>query len=203
MARDLDKARILVQSINFYRPKVVKYAWFNINFVGFSVLGLCLSLFFYQTLQSLNLNQLKADNQIKQSRLNVYQAKVLQLKNKNLTAKLSEIEPTLKLIELNKSKYLDVLMQMKKIEQKQALISPVLKALITAVMPELWLTNFSVGEGGKTYDFEGQTLKPELLPELIHRFSQISIFNDAHFDVIKLQQYESNLPYHFQLKTKL
>ena len=67
--------------------------------------------------------------------------------------------------------------------------SPYFKALARQVVAGLWLTNFSVT--GSEMTISGRTLKPELVPEYIHRLGEEQVMQGRKFAMLEMRQPEA------------
>ena len=67
--------------------------------------------------------------------------------------------------------------------------SPYFKALARQVVAGLWLTNFSIAGGEMA--ISGRTLKPELVPDYIHRLGQEPVMQGRKFATLEMRQPEA------------
>ena len=54
----------------------------------------------------------------------------------------------------------------------------------------LWLTALTIRSGGVFMDMQGNSLRPELLPQYIQRLSNETIFKGSKFDTLLMEQHE-------------
>ena len=54
----------------------------------------------------------------------------------------------------------------------------------------LWLTSLTIRSGGVFMDLQGNSLRPELLPQYIQRLSNETIFKGSKFDTLVMEQHE-------------
>jgi Tfp pilus assembly protein PilN len=67
--------------------------------------------------------------------------------------------------------------------------SPYFKALARQVVAGLWLTNFSISGGEMA--ISGRTVKPELVPDYIHRLGQEPVMQGRKFATLEMRQPEA------------
>ena len=67
--------------------------------------------------------------------------------------------------------------------------SPYFKALARQVVAGLWLTNFSIS--GDEMAISGRTVKPELVPDYIHRLGQEPVMQGHKFATLEMHQPEA------------
>ncbi len=67
--------------------------------------------------------------------------------------------------------------------------SPYFKALARQVVAGLWLTNFSIAGGEMA--ISGRSVKPELVPDYIHRLGQEPVMQGRKFATLEMRQPEA------------
>jgi len=65
--------------------------------------------------------------------------------------------------------------------------SAYLRAFARQIMPNLWLTGFSIDGAGRAIGIQGRTLQPELVPAYIKRLSQEPVLQGISFAVLEMQ----------------
>lgn len=80
--------------------------------------------------------------------------------------------------------------------------SAMLTALSKQHIDDLWLTQFSLLNGGQFIALQGTAYKPQLIPEYIDNLAKSEQFQGKNFSVFQLQQPADSDHYNFKLHTE-
>jgi len=80
--------------------------------------------------------------------------------------------------------------------------SAMLTALSKQHIDDLWLTHFSLLNGGQFIALQGTAYKPQLIPEYIDNLAKSEQFQGKNFSVFQLQQPADSDHYNFKLHTE-
>lgn len=192
-----------MQQINFYqaefKPEVVVLNAFQMLLVAlaFTVIIFIISLFSSHDLDderaafTLQQNQFNTTKQ----QSNALQQDILKYSELSLLeAKLADLQKQLKqqdaiLAHLSNDNL-----------AKQNGFSPILKSLSEQHIKQVWLTNFSLRQGGHSITIQGSSSRSELIPEYIDSLAKSATFNGQQFSVFQMSSPDSNTEsYDFEL----
>jgi regulator of replication initiation timing len=80
--------------------------------------------------------------------------------------------------------------------------SAMLAALSKQHIDDLWLTQFSLLNGGQFIALQGRAYTPQLIPEYIDNLAKSEQFQGENFSVFQLQQQTDSSYYNFKLHTE-
>jgi len=80
--------------------------------------------------------------------------------------------------------------------------SAMLSALSQQHIDDLWLTQFSLLNGGQFIALQGSAHSPQLIPEYIDNLAKSDQFQGKNFSVFQLQQPNDSTNYNFKLHTE-
>jgi regulator of replication initiation timing len=80
--------------------------------------------------------------------------------------------------------------------------SAMLTALSKQHIDDLWLTQFSLLNGGQFIALQGRAYTPQLIPEYIDNLAKSEQFQGENFSVFQLQQQTDSSYYNFKLHTE-
>lgn len=192
-----------MQQINFYqaefKPQVVVLNAFQMLLIAlaFTVLIFIISLFSSHgldderaalTLQQNQFNTTKQQsNALQQDILKYSELSLLEAKLANLQKQLKQQDAILAHLSNDNL-------------AKQHGFSPILKSLSEQHIKQVWLTNFSLRQGGQSITIQGSSSRSELIPEYIDSLAKSTTFNGQQFSVFQMSSPDSSTEsYDFEL----
>lgn len=195
-----------MQQINLYqaefRPTIILLNTFQMLLVTFAVLLLIIIASFFSSSkydeqttqlvlaqQALN-NATQSSNSLKQEILQYGEQPLLKAKLESLHKQLKQQEAILDHL-ANDSL------------NPQSGFSSTLKSLSEQHIEQVWLTNFSLRDGGQSITIKGSSTQSELIPEYIDSLAKSPTFSGKHFSVFQMSSPDNNTEsYDFELQTQ-
>jgi len=177
----------LVQQVNFYhlslkQKKTSFSAKTMLMMAGIAVLALvvisAISVFQTRDIENKLQAQMAEKNDLKDS---LEQAKVnLKPREKSqlLTAKKSRIEKNLK-----DARRLSAIIR-SEADKNNKRYSDYFRGLAQTTIQGLWLRQITISDGSNAFGLSGNTLKPELVPRLLQKLSDLTVFQGTSFNKV-------------------
>lgn len=180
------------QQVNLYNPIFLKQKKIFSSLTMAQALGLlALGLFVFYAYARFQVANLQTESERSAKRMEAAQARVARLapqfgprlKSADLESKIKQAEAELQALDavqgaLHKGSV-----------ASGSGFSPYFKALARQVVAGLWLTGFSVT--GSEMVISGRTLKPELVPDYIHRLGEEQVMQGRKFAMLEMRQPEA------------
>ena len=180
------------QQVNLYNPIFLKQRKIFSSLTMAQALGLlALGLFVFYAYARFQVANLQTESDRSAKRMETAQLRAGRLaqqfgprqKNADLESKIKQAETELQALDavqgaLNKGSV-----------GSGSGFSPYFKALARQVVAGLWLTEFSVT--GSEMAISGRTLKPELVPDYIHRLGEEKVMQGRQFAMLEMRQPEA------------
>ncbi|NNJ92490.1 MAG: hypothetical protein HKP55_12520 [Gammaproteobacteria bacterium] len=177
----------LVQQINFYqlslKPKKTSFsAKTMLMMAGIAVLGLvaisAISIFQTKDIEDELQAQMSEKNSLKDSLEEAKIALKPREKSHLLTARKSRIENNLK-----DARRLSAIIRSETAKNNK-LYSDYFRGLAQTTIQGLWLQRITISDGSNEFGLSGNTLKPELVPRLLQKLSELSVFQGTSFNKV-------------------
>ena len=179
------------QQVNLYNPIFLKQRKMFSSVTMAQALGLlALGLFVFYAFARFQVASLQTESERSAKRMEAAQVRAgrlaqqfgPRLKSADLESKIKQAEAELQALDAVQG-------ALKGSAVSGSGFSPYFKALARQVVAGLWLTGFSVT--GSEMVISGRTLKPELVPDYIHRLGEEQVMQGRKFAMLEMRQPEA------------